>query len=74
MSEKIKDLPPSSDKDFWKGDVKTVDLSNRQVPKLTNDGWKKIGSMAVKDGEIAVSLDWKKYTIKDGEIVRADTV
>lgn len=69
---KIEELPPSSDKDFWQGDNKSVNVDSLPLATVPNSSWRRVGVYAICSGagtESAIALDWRKYEIKDGRIV-----
>lgn len=70
MDEK-KNLPPSDDSDFWgKSQKVTMDV---RPELITNPKWIRVGNYAILQGrsyESAVCLDWHRYDIRDGEIVK----
>lgn len=70
-----KDLPPSSDKKFWNPDGRAESERYQRRPRERRDhgGFKEIGGNILCtycENQHTVSFNRKKFTIKDGEIVR----
>lgn len=66
----MKPLPPSDDKDFWKGDVSTYDKQSPEVPKYHYLEWR--GAFAVCTScknPHTVPIDPSKFDIVNGAIV-----
>ena len=79
MKENIlQELPPSSDKEFWgDGEVNRFKLEEKTMPADRHFPVVRRGPYFVCKGcnyEHTIPTDPKKYTVKDGYLVRLDKV
>lgn len=63
-------LPPSEDKEFWKGDVSTYDKQPPELPKHHKYEWRGPFAVCITcKNTHSVPIDPKKFDIVNGELV-----